>query len=50
MPVMSRGVNDRDHENRFPTNAINDAVWEAVRVNPSNAANLIAESRQRRIL
>ncbi len=46
VPLVPRSVDHRDHENRLPTHSINDAVWEAARVNPSNAAKLIAKSRQ----
>jgi hypothetical protein len=49
-PLVPRSVDHRDHENRLPTHPINDAVWEAARVNPSNAAKLIAKSRQEGIL
>ena len=50
MPLMSRRMDDRDHENRLPNDTKNDAVWKSAWVNPSHAANLIANSRLQRIL
>ncbi len=47
---MPRCVDDRDYENRFPSDPIDDAVREATRENPPDAATPITDARQQGIL